>query len=104
MTDAAQGPSEIEPDTKDWTWVLREPCPECGFVAADAAPRTFAATIRDLVPRWTTALARDGVRERPAPTTWSVLEYGAHVRDVNRVFAERARLILEEDDPLFANW
>jgi hypothetical protein len=104
MTDAAQGPSEIEPDTKDWTWVLREPCPECGFVAADAAPETFAATVRELVPRWTTALAGHDVRVRPAPATWSVLEYAAHVRDVNRVFAERARLILEEDDPLFANW
>ena len=21
----------IEPDTKDWTWVLDRPCPECGF-------------------------------------------------------------------------
>lgn len=23
----------IEPDTKDWTWVLDRPCPECGFEA-----------------------------------------------------------------------
>jgi len=21
----------IMPDTKDWTWVLRRACPECGF-------------------------------------------------------------------------
>ena len=21
----------IVPDTKDWTWVLQRPCPECGF-------------------------------------------------------------------------
>jgi hypothetical protein len=21
----------IEPDTKDWTWVLRRPCLECGL-------------------------------------------------------------------------
>jgi hypothetical protein len=20
----------VEPDTKDWTWVLRQGCPECG--------------------------------------------------------------------------
>jgi len=25
----------IDPDTKDWTWVLRERCPECGMTAAD---------------------------------------------------------------------
>ena len=24
----------IEPDTKDWTWVLDRPCPECGFEAS----------------------------------------------------------------------
>jgi hypothetical protein len=24
----------IVPDTKDWTWVLNEACPECGFEAA----------------------------------------------------------------------
>jgi SAM-dependent methyltransferase len=41
---------------------------------------------------------------RPAPTTWSPLEYGCHVRDVHRIFAERVRLMLAEDDPAFANW
>ena len=25
----------MTPDTKDWTWVLQRPCPECGFVAAE---------------------------------------------------------------------
>jgi hypothetical protein len=24
----------IVPDTKDWTWVLERPCPECGFDAS----------------------------------------------------------------------
>ncbi|HEY5013683.1 MAG TPA: DinB family protein, partial [Acidimicrobiia bacterium] len=24
----------ITPDTKDWTWVLERPCPECGFDAS----------------------------------------------------------------------
>src|SRR4051794_791858 len=24
-------PEPVEPDTKDWTWVLDRPCPECGF-------------------------------------------------------------------------
>lgn len=23
---------QIVPDTKDWTWVLERPCPECGVV------------------------------------------------------------------------
>ena len=29
----------IEPDTKDWTWVLERPCPECGFDAGGGRPR-----------------------------------------------------------------
>ena len=24
-------PEPIAPDTKDWTWVLEQPCAECGF-------------------------------------------------------------------------
>ena len=41
---------------------------------------------------------------RTAPTTWSVLEYGAHCRDVYLVFGERLHLMLTQDDPQFANW
>ena len=80
----------IEPDTKDWTWVLREPCPECGFVAADARPRRP----RSAGPRRRRGLGR-GAGASPArpsdPTsrTWSPLEYACHVRDVHRIFGER---------------
>ena len=35
---------------------------------------------------------------------WSRLEYACHVRDVHRIFAERVRLMLDEDDPEFDNW
>jgi hypothetical protein len=33
-----------------------------------------------------------------------VLEYGGHCRDVYLVFAGRLALMLEQDDPEFANW
>ncbi|WNB85705.1 DinB family protein [Cellulomonas sp. ATA003] len=33
-----------------------------------------------------------------------MLEYGAHVRDVHRLFGERVRLVLTANDPVFANW
>jgi hypothetical protein len=95
---------ETEPDDKDWTWVLHERCPECGFTAADVDPREIGATVRDLAPRWVSALHRADVRERPQPTTWSTLEYGAHVRDVLRIFDGRLTLMLEREDPSFANW
>jgi hypothetical protein len=35
---------------------------------------------------------------------WSPLEYACHVRDVFVLFDRRLALMLDEDDPLFANW
>ncbi len=96
--------SEIEPDTKDWTWVLREPCPECGLDASTIEIADVGDLVRAAVPRWTAALARTDVRERPDAGTWSGLEYGAHVRDVLRIFDARLALVLEQDEPTFANW
>ncbi|NMR20045.1 DinB family protein [Cellulomonas fimi] len=108
MTDAPSphrtAPAPPAADTKDWTWVLERPCPECGFVAADVAVDDIGPAVRDLVPRWRAALARPDVRDRPRPQTWSVLEYGAHVRDVNHVFAGRLAAMLDDDDPQFADW
>lgn len=94
----------IEPDTKDWTWVLERPCGECGFDAVTVDPRALGDAVRSTVPRWQAALARPDARVRPLPTVWSPLEYGAHVRDVLRVFDERLGLMLTQHDPLFANW
>src|SRR5215218_10366553 len=104
MTDDAPAADAVEPDTKDWTWVLERPCPECGFVAAEADPATIPDVVRSTVPRWQEALARPDARTRPAPGVWSVLEYGAHVRDVHRIFAGRLRAMVQVDDPLFENW
>lgn len=91
-------------DDKDWTWVLERPCAECGFDATaltrdGIGPRLLQAT-GDLE----NALAGPSVAQRPSPDVWSVLEYGCHVRDACRVFAERLALMLTTDDPGFANW
>jgi hypothetical protein len=94
----------IEPDTKDWTWVLDRPCDECGFVAGDVAADGLAPAFRANAAAWTTAVAGPGVTVRPEDGVWSVLEYACHVRDVHRVFDERVRLMLVEDEPRFANW
>lgn len=96
-------PQQIEPDTKDWTVVIREGCAECGF-----DPRYDVTTtgdrLRATVPRWREQLARTDVRERPAPTTWSPLEYAAHVRDVLGVMRGRLELMLAEDGAGFPGW
>lgn len=98
------GRPQPEPDTKDWTWVLDRPCPECGHDAA-ATPRAgLGAAVRRSAEPWPALLARPGAAGRPAPTTWSVLEYACHVRAVHLLFAERLRTMLERDEPGFANW
>ncbi len=94
----------ITPDTKDWTWVLRKPCPECGLAAGGVDPTTVGDRVRAALPRWEEALAREDARVRPDADTWSPTEYACHVRDVFRVFAGRAGRMLEEDDPQFENW
>lgn len=93
-----------EPDAKDWTWVLDKPCPECGFDATAIERDRIGALVRRTATSWQEALAGGDVRRRPAPTIWSVLEYGAHCRDVYLVFGERLDLMLTADDPQFANW
>ncbi|MGH3456896.1 DinB family protein [Aeromicrobium sp.] len=94
----------ITPDTKDWTWVLREPCPECGLEAGEVDPTAVGDRVRATLPRWEAALGRDDARERPDDDTWSPTEYACHVRDVFRVFAARTELMLEQDDPELENW
>lgn len=94
----------IEPDTKDWTWVLRRRCPECGSAAAEWTPATVPAQVRDAVSRWHGVLDGPDVDRRPDGNTWSPLEYAAHVSDVFDVFRERLQLMLDHDEPTFADW
>lgn len=93
----------IEPDTKDWTWVLDRPCPECGVEAGALERFKVAALIRRNAAGWTEAL-RGEVRNRPRPDVWSPLEYACHVRDVLRLYSERLQLMLDHDNPLYPNW
>lgn len=95
---------DIEPDTKDWTWVLDEPCPDCGYDAGSSRPGEVATRIRRDADGWVTRLAGTSAKERPTPAVWSVLEYGCHIRDVHRIFDHRVQLMLTEDAPRFPNW
>ncbi|MGW4739073.1 DinB family protein [Nocardia xishanensis] len=79
----------IVPDVKNWTWVLERVCPECGFDAAATAYEVVPALARDSADRLRAVLERPDARRRPDESTWSPLEYAAHVRDVCRIFAYR---------------
>ena len=98
--------SGIEPDTKDWTWVLRRPCPECDFVAGAFDVTRTGVTLRENARAWAGLLGGDetALRRRPDPATWSVLEYACHVGDVFGVFDERLVRMLTEDNPTYTNW
>jgi SAM-dependent methyltransferase len=96
--------TSIVPDTKDWTWVLQRPCPDCGLDTTQVDPAAIGPAIRDNARGWLVILGQPGAAERPDDSTWSPLEYACHVRDVNRKFTERLALMLEHDEPQFANW
>ena len=94
----------IVPETKDWTWVLQQQCPECRFDASIVEYDAIPDLLRANAGQWPAVLERDDVRVRPNESTWSPLEYAAHVRDVFRLFPQRLQLILDEDEPTFAFW
>lgn len=94
----------IEPDTKDWTWVVDRPCEACGFDPGEVAPEQLADLLHENTRGWYAVLADADFAVRPAPHVWSRLEYACHVRDVHRIFAQRVRLMLDQDDPEFENW
>ena len=60
--------------------------------------------VRHQADTWRAVLERTGVAQRPRADVWSPLEYACHVRDVFVLFDTRLRLMLDEHDPLFANW
>jgi len=97
-------PMTPPPDDKDWTWVLSEPCAECGLEAAAIDRARLPALVDSAVAAFRSRLAEPDAARRSDPQTWSVLEYACHVRDVCRTFDERVTLMLTRDNPRFANW
>lgn len=92
------------PETKDWTWVLHRPCPECGLEAGSVPVGELGRRVRETAATWRGRLALTDAARRPAPSTWSPLEYGAHVRDVLLLAEVRLTALLEEEDAVFADW
>lgn len=97
-------PASIPPDTKDWTWVLERPCPECGFVASAFPREQVGAMLRENAAEWRRLLAAPDAARRTVDDVWSTLEYACHVRDVCRLYDARLVLMLTQDDPAYPNW
>jgi hypothetical protein len=94
----------MTPDTKDWTWVITDPCPDCGLDAATVPYDEIPDRIQDNAASWVEVLQRPDADKRPSPGVWSPLEYACHVRDVFVLFDQRLHRMLTEQDPLFDNW
>lgn len=96
----------IEPDTKDWTWVVERRCAECGFDASGITGEQVAELVRQNALAWREILLRDPavLARRPSDDRWSSLEYACHVRDVFRLYDFRLHLMVDHDDPDFPNW
>jgi DinB superfamily len=94
----------IVPDAKDWTWVLRRPCPECGLDTTSFTREEIPEMTRANAAAWLEPLRAPDAARRPRPDKWSALEYGCHVRDVFRLYDYRLSLMLTQDDPVYPNW
>ena len=94
----------ITPDTKNWTWVVERPCPECGFNPSEYPREVVSRTMRANAAAWVPVLNRTDANVRTSDDRWSALEYACHVRDVYRIFDVRLELMLREDNPKFQTW
>ena len=83
-------------------------CPECGLDYDTIAPTDTPVAIRSYPRRFRELIIRpdqegddplDVVRRKPDTSTWSALEYTAHVRDLCGEMAEAIRRMNVEDNP-----
>jgi hypothetical protein len=65
--------------------------------------RSLVEAILNLGSRWRSLLsgAASHLRTRPAPQTWSALEYAAHSRDITALHVFGVNQALTEDEPVY---
>jgi hypothetical protein len=79
-----------------------ESCVACDFDGSLFDARQLLDAIRALGPEWSTLLsnAGDDLRVRPAPETWSAIEYAAHSRDITALHVFGVDQALRLDEPV----
>ncbi len=87
-----------------WQWprIQSEPCPQCGFNPASLSPDTLGDVALEKAAGWHEFLAEADdtyLRAIPEPGVNSPIQYGAHVRDILKVYGERMALAVEQDNP-----
>jgi S-DNA-T family DNA segregation ATPase FtsK/SpoIIIE len=83
--------------------MVHEVCAACGFDGAQFTDDELLHSLRSLGPQWQQSLrdAGDELRVRPAPATWSAIEYAAHSRDVTALHVFGVEQALTFDEPSF---
>ena len=94
----------IEPDTKDWTWVLERPCPECSYDSAAVDPARLPTALRATARRWKLALADPDCVVRPGRTSGRRWSTPATFGTCTGSSTNGSARMLDEDDPSFASW
>lgn len=94
---------QIPPETKDWTVVLRDGCPECGFQPGYDYGENVQR-LRALEAPIMTAFNRpeQELYVRPQKNTWAPIEYLAHCAEVCEVMSQRLEWMLIHENPEFA--
>src|SRR5437764_13528930 len=79
-------------------------CPECGLVYDAISPQDVVQTLRSYPRRYREVIGPfidddEVLRRRPDPSTWSALEYTAHVADVVEAMTHQLNEIAQHDNP-----
>jgi hypothetical protein len=79
-------------------------CPECGVEYDSISPQDAVQALRSYPRRYRAVIGpfvddEDVLRRRPDPSTWSALEYTAHVADLLEAMAPQLTEIAQKDNP-----
>ena len=91
----------------EWPRIQTDPCPQCGDHPGALPPGALGGRAVRLAAQWNSFLAdvdEGYLRTSPGPGIFSPVQYGAHVRDILRVYGDRMVLGLAEDNPSFASF
>ena len=91
----------------EWPRIQTDPCPQCGNHPGALPPGSLGDRAVGLAAEWASFLLEtdeDYLRTSPEPGVFSPIQYGAHVRDILRVYGDRMVLGLAEDNPSFASF
>lgn len=89
-----------------WQWARAQTdqCPQCGLHPGALERDQLGDALLQSAAAWREFLvtADDSyLRTNPGPGIFSPLQYGAHVRDIERVYGDRILLMLREECPVF---